>query len=190
MMGKPEKIEEFGMWLQDSHFTAVVMIAGNHDILFQKKPEKARKLLSKHDKIYYLEDSGCRVGGISFYGTPWQPEFGSGWAFTLDTEQELNKKWQNIPSDVQFLITHGPPAGILDFTIDGKHVDSTSLLAEISQRIKPQLHLFGHIHEGYGKCTIGGVTFVNGSICNPNYLPIHAPLVLETPQAKLPLSLN
>jgi Icc-related predicted phosphoesterase len=93
----------------------------------------------------------------------------------------LNKKWQDIPSDVQVLISHGPPAGILDFTIEGKHVGSTSLLAEISQRIKPQLHLFGHIHEGYGKCRIGEVTFVNGSICNADYLPIHAPLVLETP---------
>lgn len=180
MMGKPEKIEEFGMWLRDSPFIAVVLIAGNHDILFQKKAEKARKLLSKHDKIYYLEDSGCRVEGISFYGTPWQPEFGSGWAFTLDTEQELNKKWQNIPSDVQVLISHGPPAGILDFTVDGKHVGSSSLLAETTQRIKPQLHLFGHIHEGYGKCTLGEVIFVNGSICNSDYLPIHAPIVLET----------
>jgi Icc-related predicted phosphoesterase len=180
MIGEPEKIEEFGKWLRDSPFSAIVIIAGNHDILFQKMPEKARKLLSKHDKIYYLEDGGCRVESVSFYGTPWQPEFGPGWAFTLDSEEELNKKWQYIPSDVQVLITHGPPAGILDFTVDGKHVGSTSLLTEINQRIKPQLHLFGHIHEGYGICRTGEVTFVNASICNPNYLPIHAPLVLET----------
>jgi Icc-related predicted phosphoesterase len=180
MIGKPERIEEFGKWLCDSPYSAIVIIAGNHDILFQKQPEKARKLLSKHDKIYYLEDSGCRVESVSFYGTPWQPEFGSGWAFTLDTEEELNKKWQYIPSDVQVLITHGPPAGILDFTIDRKHAGSTSLLTDIIQRIKPQLHLFGHIHEGYGICRAGEVTFVNASICNANYLPIHAPLVLET----------
>lgn len=86
MNGRPEKIEEFGKWLHDSPFSAIIIIAGNHDILFQKKPEKGKKLLSKHDKINYLEDSGCRVDGISFYGAPWQPESGYGWAFTLDTE--------------------------------------------------------------------------------------------------------
>jgi Icc-related predicted phosphoesterase len=116
---------------------------------------------------------------ISFYGAPWQPESGHGWAFILNTEQELRKKWQSIPPDTQVLITHGPPAGILDFTADVKRAGSTSLLAEINQRIKPQLHLFGHIHEGHGVCRVGERTFVNASIYNPNYLPIHSSLVLE-----------
>ena len=180
MIGRPEQIEGFGNWLRDSPFNAVIIIAGNHDILFQKEPEKARKLLSKHDKIHYLEDSGCRIDGVSFYGSPWQPEFSYGWAFTLAAEEELRNKWHSIPSNVQVLITHGPPAGILDFTIDGRHAGSTSLLAEINQRIKPQLHLFGHIHEGYGICEVEETKFVNASICNPDYVPIHSPLVLET----------
>jgi Icc-related predicted phosphoesterase len=180
MIGRSERIEEFGDWLRDSPFSAVVIIAGNHDILFQREPEKARKLLLKHDKIHYLEDTGCTIDGISFYGTPWQPEFGYGWAFTLSAEEELKKKWQSIPSDVQVLITHGPPAGILDFTVDRNHAGSASLLAEISQRIKPQLHLFGHIHEGHGICRIGETIFVNASICNPNYLPMYTPLILES----------
>jgi Icc-related predicted phosphoesterase len=180
MIGRPDKIEEFGYWLRDSPFSAIVIIAGNHDILFQKKPEKAKKLLSKHDKIHYLEDTECRINGISFYGTPWQPEFGSGWAFNVNAEEELRKKWQNIPPDVQILITHGPPAGILDFTVDRKHAGSTSLLAEIIQRIKPKLHIFGHIHEGHGICSITHTMFINASICDPNYLPIHSPIVLET----------
>ncbi len=79
MVGRPEKIEEFGKWLCDSPFDAVIIIAGNHDILFQKEPEKARKILSKHDKIHYLEDGGSKIYGTSFYGSPWQPEFSYGW---------------------------------------------------------------------------------------------------------------
>jgi Icc-related predicted phosphoesterase len=181
MVGRPDKIEEFGYWLRDSPFSTIVIIAGNHDILFQKKPEKAKKLLLKHDKIHYLEDTAFRTDGISFYGTPWQPEFGYGWAFTLKEEEELVKKWQNIPADTQILITHGPPAGILDFTVDRKHAGSASLLAEISQRIKPRLHIFGHIHEGHGICRVTETIFVNASVCNPNYLPIYSPLVLELP---------
>ena len=166
--------------MRDTSFCAVIIIAGNHDILFQKEPERARKLLTKHDKVHYLEDSGCRIDGISFYGSPWQPEFGYGWAFILAAEEELRNKWHSIPSNVQILITHAPPAGILDFTIDGKHAGSTSLLAEITQRVKPQLHLFGHIHEAYGICKIKETKFVNASICNPDYIPSHSPLVLET----------
>jgi hypothetical protein len=73
-----------------------------------------------------------------FYGSPWQPEFNHGWAFSLDSEGELRKKWHSIPSNTHVLIIHGPPAGILDFTINERHVGSTSLLAEINQRIKPQ----------------------------------------------------
>ena len=74
------------------------------------------------------------------------------------------------------------PTRILNFTVDGKHAGSTSLLAEITQRIKPQLLIFGHIHEGHGICSTTETTFVNASICDPNYVPIHSPLVLETSQ--------
>ncbi len=174
-----KKFEEFANWLRDSHFNTVIIIAGNHDTRFQKEPEKARKILSKHDKIHYLEDSGCRIEGISFYGSPWQPEFSHGWAFTLAAEGELRNKWRSIPSNTHVLITHGPPAGILDFIIDGRHVGSTSILAEINQRVKPQLHLFGHIHEGYGVRKIEETKFVNASICSHDYVPIHPPLVVE-----------
>ncbi len=175
MLGKPDKIAEFGNWLRDSVFNAAIIVAGNHDILFQKEPQKARKLLLKHDKIHYLEDGGCTIDGISFYGSPWQPEFSHGWAFTLATEEELSNKWRRVPSNVQILVTHGPPAGILDFTVDGRHAGSTSLLTEIIQRVKPRLHLFGHIHEGYGICDNKQTKFLSASICNANYEPIHRP---------------
>jgi 3',5'-cyclic AMP phosphodiesterase CpdA len=36
MIGRSERIEEFGDWLLDSPFSAVVIIAGNHDFLFQR----------------------------------------------------------------------------------------------------------------------------------------------------------
>jgi Icc-related predicted phosphoesterase len=80
----------------------------------------------------------------------------------------------------KFLNTYGPPAGILDFTVYGKRAGRASLLVEISERIKPQLHLFDHIHEGHGIRRMDQIIFVSGSICNPDYLPIHAPLVLKT----------
>ena len=150
MIGRPDKIEEFGNWLRDSPYSAIVIIAGNHDVLFQKKPEKAKKLLLKHDKIHYLEDTGCRIDGVSFYGTPWQPEFNDGWAFTLNEEEEaLRRKWQNIPTNVQILISHGPPAGILDFTVDGKHAGSTSLLADYSKNKASTAYLWPYTRRSW-----------------------------------------
>lgn len=46
-------------------------------------------------------------------------------------------------------ITHGPPYGILDATVHGANVGCESLLAHLP-KLRPRLHVFGHIHEGHG----------------------------------------
>ena len=56
------------------------------------------------------------------------------------------------------LITHGPPAGILDLAGDGHHLGSMALRRLVDRR-RPRLHLFGHIHQAFG---IEG-TSVNGA---------------------------
>ena len=48
-----------------------------------------------------------------------------------------------------FVITHGPPQGILDQTGSGVHAGDASLRKAI-ERVKPIFHAFGHIHEGAG----------------------------------------
>ena len=52
--------------------------------------------------------------------------------------------WKELPK-VDILVTHGPPFGILDKTNEGKNAGSELLLKEVL-RLKPKLHLFGHIH--------------------------------------------
>lgn len=47
------------------------------------------------------------------------------------------------------MMTHGPPAGILDATRTGENVGCAHLL-RAARRCKPRLHCFGHIHEGWG----------------------------------------
>lgn len=64
-----------------------IVIAGNHDFLFEREPDRARALLMEaggpgHGVVHYLLDSGVTLHGLRFWGSPWQPEFFD-WAFNL-----------------------------------------------------------------------------------------------------------
>lgn len=81
----------------------------------------------------------------------------------------IKPHWDMIPENTDVLITHGPPHGILDQTVRGKlHVGCQELL-EAVYRIKPKLHLFGHIHEARGKIEYDGITFMNASSVDLRY---------------------
>lgn len=109
--------------------------------------------------------------------SPYQPEF-CDWAFNLPADSnEIGEVWSKIPNDVDVLITHGPPAQILDFTSGGLHVGCPRLLKRVKQ-VKPRLHVFGHIHEGYGVEEEDSTIFVNASTCDLRYRPSQKPRVI------------
>lgn len=125
-------------------------------------------------KIFFQRISRC------FLFSPYQPEFYD-WAFNLPADSpEIKQVWAKIPNDVDVLITHGPPAGILDQTFDGLHVGCKQLLERVKQ-IKPRLHVFGHIHEGYGRVEQDSTIFVNASTCSLRYKPTQVPIVVDVP---------
>ena len=70
-------------------------------------------------------------------------------AFT-DSEYNLTSIYDKIPDDIDILISHGPPAGILDENFEGHRCGSQALMNAI-ERIRPRLVVFGHIHEQGGK---------------------------------------
>ena len=76
-----------------------------------------------------------------------QPEHG-GLAFNLPRGQAILEKWNQIPEDVDILVTHGPPLGHGDRLISGGRAGCVELLSTIQKRVKPKFHIFGHIHEG------------------------------------------
>ena len=53
-----------------------------------------------------------------------------------------------IPDDTDILITHGPPLGYGDKCCSGQRAGCAELLSTVQLRVKPKLHVFGHIHEG------------------------------------------
>jgi len=156
--GETDILEDFNDWLDTLPHPHKIVIAGNHDFCFERDNETSRAMLTAGT---YLEDEGVTIDGISYYGSPWQPVF-LNWAFNLERGEPLRRKWEMIPGDTRVLITHGPPFGILDETSHGQKVGCEELLERVRE-IKPQVHVFGHIHEARGMVERDGTTFVNAS---------------------------
>lgn len=174
MSGTMAQIEAFDRWLGRLPHRHKVVIAGNHDWGFQRTPARARAAIRN---ATYLEDEETTVDGLRIWGSPWQPWFYD-WAFNLQRGPEIAAKWALVPAGIDVLVTHGPPAGILDRTSRGDDVGCADLLATVQQR-RPRLHVFGHIHEGYGTVERDGTRFVNASNCSERYHPVQKPIVVD-----------
>lgn len=174
--GSLAEIAKAHAWLADLPHAHKVVIAGNHDHGFQRTPDEARALMTG---VTYLEDEGVAIEGVRFYGSPWQPWFFD-WAFNLQRGPDLAAVWARIPDDTDVLVTHGPPRGILDRIHSGLEVGCDDLRAAVA-RVRPTVHVFGHIHEAYGELERDGTRFVNASTCTLRYEPTQPPIVVDLP---------
>jgi Icc-related predicted phosphoesterase len=172
------EVIEFNRWLGTLPHPHKVLIAGNHDFLFEQEPALAASLITN---AIYLNDSGVEIGGIRIWGSPISPEYHN-WAFNRQRGAIIRRHWNLIPAGTDILITHGPPLGVLDLARDGQATGCSDLL-EVVEKIGPKLHLFGHIHEAYGQLQRGGTRFVNASSLNANYEPVNPAVVFDWPLA-------
>jgi hypothetical protein len=159
--------------------------------MFQNHPEDVEGWLNKFLDIDYLQDEELVIYGdgyegnspqdnIRIYGSPWQPEFYS-WAFNLQRNSiELSGKWEAIPDNTDILVTHGPAFGTLD-TVTGRQYDNLGceLLAERIERLKPKIHVCGHIHSGYGYEFKDGTHYFNAAILNEAYEYTQKPMTFD-----------
>jgi len=171
--GTEREVATFGEFLARLPHAHKVVVAGNHDFLFESDPARARELLGE---VTYLQDEGATIAGLSVWGSPWQPWFYD-WAFNLPRGPALAERWSLVPEGTDVLVTHGPPKGILDRTSSGLEVGCEELL-KARDRIRPRLHLFGHIHEAYGTAA-GAILSVNGCNCNLRYRARNPPVVVD-----------
>lgn len=178
------EVEDFNDWLGTLPHLHKIVIAGNHDRLFEARPD-ARKLLTN---ATYLEDESVNVRGLTIYGSPWQPEF-CNWAFNLPRGEPLAEKWKLIPDCTDILVTHGPPWGYQDYLpvrrphgqiagMDRQHLGCEELLKRV-QEVKPLLHVFGHIHYAAGYTQDAHTTYVNAAICDERYRAKQKPTVID-----------
>jgi len=178
IQGTIDEVISFNEWFANLPHPHKIFVAGNHDWLFETNNRYARSLLDP--SIHYLQDSSVEIEELKIYGSPWQPRFFD-WAFNLMRGAELAEKWKLIPVDTDVLITHGPPFGILDAVPRQYFIENTGCeeLIKRVETIKPKLHIFGHIHCGYGTAEKFDVKFVNASNCDESYEPTNVPIVID-----------
>lgn len=195
---------QFYEWLDQQKYSMKIFISGNHDNFIQKNPNQYfldRLKLGYKNSLYLCdcgtefsyhidgfpeEDEGFLPSGkrtLKIWGCPWTKTF-EGMnprckAFTFDTEEELEEKWKLIPNDIDILITHSPPFGFFDKIKRDVNpfAGDINLRNHVMERIKPKLHIFGHIHEWGGSQIDTNVTkFVNCSIMNERYETVNKPI--------------
>lgn len=202
--GHPEEVEAFNSFVAKQNFQFKIVIAGNHDTPFDlenydsflakkfhakngkfpyPKSINAKEVRERLNSCIYLEDSSCEVFGYKIYGSPWTPTYHN-WGFNLDRGLPILEKWRQIPDGIDILMTHGPPYDILDKCDNGTVAGCSDLLKEIKGRIKPRIHVFGHIHENHGVFEEDGITFINAATCTRDMRPTNPPIVFKLPKKK------
>ena len=167
----------FNDWLMRQKYSKKIIIAGNHDGYLEKQ-KAGRRYFSVG---CYLQDSLEEYEGLKIWGSPWTPTFFN-WHFMKDRGEDIKKMWDLIPDDIDILITHGPPFGIQDEVKysskanNGKSAGCEELRVALNRLKNLKLHVFGHIHECYGKVVVNGVTHVNACIMNEDYIPVNKPI--------------
>jgi Icc-related predicted phosphoesterase len=179
-------ISDFCKWFDGiDNYNHKIFIAGNHDRMFEDFPQKAMEIVNSFKTINYLQDDWIKVGDdesiVKIYGSPWQPWFYD-WAFNLPKGGPgLMSKWEAIPNDTDILITHGPPQDHLDVSgppYNEPHLGCALLRVKVDEQ-PPKIHLFGHIHGGYGYKFHNGTHFFNASVLNESYDQVNKPITFD-----------
>ena len=166
-----------------------IFIAGNHDRILENDPTWSTLTIKDYPNLIYLQDEGYSIydiegdSSVKLYGSPWQPEF-NGWAFNLPRNGEVMKaKWDAIPKGTDILITHGPPFGYLDIPGGQSIRVGCEMLRYRVDELKPKIHVFGHVHGGYGYYFNGHTHFFNASVLNERYKYTNKPFTFEWNQS-------
>lgn len=160
MVGSEKEALDFLNWFCDLPYKHKIFICGNHDDCLY-----GTNIDGLDENVHYLCNSGVTIDGVKFYGVP---------MFMADCISDCQlRNYANIPEDVDVLVTHTPPYGILDFD-DGINYGSEELLQRVSE-VNPKLHLFGHIHRHHGQTDNGITHFSNGAIMNEDYTNLQSP---------------
>jgi Icc-related predicted phosphoesterase len=183
--GYEHEVDAFFHWYNGlDDYTDKIVIAGNHDLMFEDDPMLAKDIMSYYPNVTYLQDDIEVIGedyqsSVKVYGSPWQPEFYN-WAFNLPRNgEELEEKWNEIPHNMDIVVTHGPAWGHLD-TVGGQSMNlGCELLAERLKVVKPKIHVCGHIHGGYGYKFHDGTHYFNVAVLGEDYIFTQKPMTVE-----------
>jgi Icc-related predicted phosphoesterase len=118
-----------------------------------------------------LVNESVTIEGIRIWGSP--VTLLADVPFGIPDENERAQLYSTIPPDTDILVTHGPPLGVLDY---GR---GCAALRRAVIRVQPKLHVFGHVHSGYGTRPTQHTLFVNASTLDEDGAPSHSPVSLN-----------
>ncbi|KAJ5753663.1 uncharacterized protein N7511_007816 [Penicillium nucicola] len=151
--GSFQELQDAITWLRSLPHPTKIVIAGNHELLLDPaRDDVSGRAASERAQIdwgdiIYLENEevtiSCPNGRqLRVYGSPHSIRNGN-WAFQYPRNQDV---WAaSVPDGIDVLITHGPTLAHLDLLKFG-----CPHLLQTLWRVRPRLHVFGHIHEGSG----------------------------------------
>lgn len=175
--GNYKETRDFINWLQQikHKFGKIVCVPGNHDRWVEANQAQAKQEFKDSGFELLIYESTFYMG-TTIYGHPMTPIFGP-WAFMGD-DKARKLAADAIPYDTSILASHGPPLGYLDKLADNGSAPGMSVgckhLAEAVLRVQPEIHTFGHIHEGSGMMTLKKTLLVNASHMDEYYTPTNA----------------
>lgn len=161
------ELEYANRWFGNQKATHKIYVAGNHDRKLERlEKAEAKRILTN---VIYLENDLVEIDGLRIYGSPYSPEFNN-WSFMYPRcSLEAKKIWQQIPENLDILVTHAPPYDILDRNLYDIRCGCEVLQREILKK-KPKRHLFGHLHLYGGQSTTQeNIDFYNCSVLDEEY---------------------
>ncbi|ORY14768.1 Metallo-dependent phosphatase-like protein [Clohesyomyces aquaticus] len=180
--GSVASIQKQVDWLCSLPHKEIVVISGNHDTYLDPRTRPSlsddqRAGSVDWKRIHYLQhraltltltiepsndaaegarthllSSRPRRRKIKLYGAPQIPACGPMSVHAFQYPRGLDAWSETVPEDTDILITHTPPQYHLDLSLPGGM--GCEHLAKEVKRIKPTLHVFGHMHWGAGKMVV------------------------------------
>ena len=166
-------------WLASLPHKEIVVISGNHDTYLDPRTrpslsEEQRRGSLDWKRVHYLQhrrlsltidiepkntDSTTPLLAeerdqrrIRIYGAPQIPACGPMNVHAFQYPRGRDAWSETVPEDTDILITHTPPKYHMDLPIP-QGMGCEHLLAEV-KRVKPTLHVFGHVHWGAGQTVV------------------------------------
>lgn len=177
--GEPDTVKDFHSWLNEQDATHKISVQGNHEVWVESNWNEAKQIaLDACPGVHFTEEGPLEIEGIKFWCASVTPFFYD-WAWNR-RKGEIQKHWNLIPDDTEVLITHGPPANILDVTPRGENVGCPFLMDKIAQLPNLEIHIFGHIHFCGGlERHIDGVSYYNAAVCDERYMTTNPITIID-----------
>lgn len=172
-------IKDFNDWLGELPHRHKIVTCGNHEYAFDSNP-KLRELITNGT---LLLNESVMVGSAKVWASPLTVHYGG--AFGRSNAADRMRAYASIPTDTDILVTHGSPYGVLDSSpADYPGPAGDRKLREAVIRVRPKLHIFGHVHSGYGVRPTRHTLFVNAALLGWDGSLEKRPIVLELSQFK------